>query len=413
MRERRPKTSRGAAGLPALSPESAAALKEQVAHLKEALAAGKSPEALAGLAPSRSADPAWDLNLLSELAKIAHAGIPPLLAGLFGRSPDKERQKALKKALHLLKTRGVPVPPELFVQAGPPGQGPAGASLLQAQVSSIFGGGERYIILEGPREVLGGNLLVARLSDRTGIRECHLLTLRRKQRDEFWEQFYSQGLNAWAAAPPIYVLRLLEEALALTPDGEPSRDSYLPLRETLWRHLGRPDEAPPLEELLPPPGPAEVGGPLEQSRRLAVSELCRSWLPSPEDIVPWIDKLRQAQDSPIVLSEQQQRLRQEGVLDDATAALFPQETRPLWGRRLLSLAYFLDLAGRGDEARAAQAAGEDLLSRERGALSGENPFLQELVRYALMLAWEFFKQQEQKPQASPLVTAPTDTLIRR
>jgi hypothetical protein len=413
MKDRHKKSRRGGAILPPLSPDDAAALQENLARLQEALDAGTDPETLQNTIFPRPGDLAWDLRLIQGLGKIPHEGIPELLAALFGSSLDKERFKAIKKALHTLKTRGILVPAELFSreEAGCPGSFEAQA--LQAQISSIFGNGERYVILEGPREVLGGSLLVARLSDRHGLRECHLLTLKRKQRDELWQHFYSQGLDAWAEAPPAYALRLLEEALALTPDGEPNRDAYLPMRETLWRHLGRPDDAPPLEEMLPPLSPGERGGYLEQSRKLATSDLCRSWLPSPEEIVPWIEKLKAAQESVLVLTEAQQRLRQEGVLDDATAALFPQENRPLWGRRLLETAYFLDLSGRGEEARAAQAAGESLLSGERSALAGENPFLQELVRYALMLAWEFLKQQEPQPQTSPLLAPPTEPLIRR
>jgi hypothetical protein len=364
MKDRHKKTRRAVAALPPLSPENAALLQEHLARLQEALAAGQGIETLQKLVSSQPDDLAWDLHLIQELGKIPHAGIPALLASLFRQSPDKERHKAVKRALHVLRTRGVAVPDELFSRQEAGGSGAPEASALQAQVSSIFGNGERYVILEGPREVLGGSLLVARISDQHGIRECHLLTLKRKQRDEFWQQFYSQGLDAWAQAPPAYALRLLEEALARTPDGEPSRAAYLPLRETLWRHLGRPEDAPALEEVLPPLSPGERHGYLEQSRKLATSELCRSWLPSPEEIVPWIDKLKQAQASPLVLSEAQQRVRQEGVLDDATAALFSQENRNVWGRRLLETAYFLDLAGRREEARAAQAAGEDLLSGE-------------------------------------------------
>jgi hypothetical protein len=413
MKDRHKKTRRAGAHLPSLSPGDAAALQEHLDRLQEALAAGTDPEALPNLVPARPGDLAWDLHLIQGLGKIPHAGIPALLADLFGPSLDKERFKAIKKVLHTLKTRGVPVPAELFSREEVGGPGAPEAPAIQAQVSSIFGNGERYVILEGPREILGGSLLVARLSDLHGIRECHLLTLKRKQRDEFWQQFYSQGLDAWAEAPPAYVLRLLEEALALTPDGAPSRDAYLPLRETLWRQLGRPEDAPVPAEVLPTLSPGERGGYLEQSRKLATSELCRSWLPSPEEIVPWIEKLKAAQDSVLVLTEAQQRVRQEGVLDDATAALFPKENRSHWGRRLLEMAYFLDLSGRGEEARAAQAAGEDLVHGERSAISGENPFLQELVRYALMLAWEFIKQQEPQPQTSPLLAPPTEPLIRR
>ena len=125
-----------------------------------------------------------------------------------------------------------------------------------------------------------------------------------------------------------------------------------------------------------------------------------------------MEKLQEVKDSPLVLSEQQQQLRQEGVLDEATAELFPEDTRPRWGRRLLETAYFLDLSGRGVEARAAQAVGEELLGGERSSLSGENPFLQELVRYAMRLALEFRKQQEPE-SASPLVVPPMEPLIRR
>ncbi len=361
----------------------------------------------------RPEDLAWDLHLLRELEKIPHAAVPSLLAAFFGKSPDKKRRKALKRALHVLKTRGVSIPADLFPREEFEITAPTETPTVAAHLSPVFGNGERYVILEGPREILGGNLLVARLSDQHGFRECHPLSLKRKQRDEVWEELRTQGLTEWAAAPPGYALRLLEEALALTPDGEPSRDSYLPMRENLWRHVGHPDNAPALEELLPPLSPGERRGFLEQSRRLATSEICRSWLPSFEEITPWMDKLKEAQDSPLVLTEQQQQLRQEGVLDDATAALFPQDTRDRWGRRLLELAYFLDLSGRNEQARAAQAAGEDLLSGERSALAGENPFLQELVRYALMLAWEFLKQQEPKPEPSPLVAPPMEPLIRR
>jgi hypothetical protein len=353
----------------------------------------------------RAADLAWDLHLLRELEKIPHPAIPPLLAALFGQSPDKERRKALKRAWHVLQTRGVSISTDLLPLEQPATPVGANTSPLAARLSPIFGNGERYLVLEGPRDILDGNLLVARLSDESGLRECLPLSLKRKEREEFWEHFRSEGLSDWATAPPDYAVRLLEEALALTPDGEPSRDHYLPLRENLWRHVGRLEDIPPLEERLPSLSLEERRGLPEQARRLAAGELCRSWLPSFEEITPWVEKLQEVKDSPLVLTEQQQQIRQEGVLDEATAALFPADTRARWGRRLLEMAYFLDLTGREVEARTAQAAGEELLSGERSALAGENPFLQELVRYALRLALEFRKQKEPEP-SSPLLVPP-------
>jgi hypothetical protein len=413
MKDRQKKGRRAGAGLSPLPPDRAAALQEQMARLAEALAAGEELPTLQELVTPRGDDLAWDLHLLRELEKIPHPAIPPLLAALFGQSPDKERRKALKRAWHVMQTRGVPVSADLLPREQPASSVVADTSALVARLSPVFGNGERYVVLEGPREILDGNLLVARLSDESGLRECHPLSLKRKQQEEFWEHFRSQGLSDWATVPPDYAVRLLEEALALTPDGEPSRDAYLPLRENLWRHVGRFDDIPPLEARLPTISPEERRGLLEEARSLAAGELCRSWLPSLEDITPWVDKIQEIQDSPLVLTEQQQHRRHEDVAEEAAAELFPEETRPRWGRRLLETAYFLDLLGRGTEARAAQAAGEDLLSRERSTLVGENPFLQELVRIALTLAWEYRRPREPQPETSPLVVPPTEPLIRR
>ncbi len=407
MKDRHQKTRDVTEGVPPLAPDSAVALQERVARLKEALAAGHGPEYLQELLPPRPADLAWDLHLLSELAKIPHAAVPLLLADLFGKSPDKKRRKALKKALHVLKTRGVLIPEDLLPREEPRSPTPPEAPVLSARITPVYGNGECYVILEGPREILGrGSLLVSRVSDSQGFRECSLFSLSKKRREEFWREFVAEGIDEMVPVPPSYALRLLEEALALTPDGEPHRDEYLPLRENLWRHLGRPDEAPALLDLLPPLEQAERNRALEDSRKLARHTLFRTWLPSLEEIKPWLERLQEAQDSPLVLTEHQQQARQEMVVDEAAAALFPPAERDRWGRRLLRMAYFFHLKGQTEEAQSARAAGEDVLAGERGALAGETPLLQELVRYALMLAQEFIKQQEPQSPPSGLVVPP-------
>ncbi len=208
------------------------------------------------------------------------------------------------------------------------------------------------------------------------------------------------------SAPPAYALKLLEEALALTPDGVPYRKEYLLVRESLWQHLGRPDEGPLLEDMLPPLEPGERRRYLEESRKLAIHPLFRTWIPEFHQIKPWLEKLREVQDSPLVLTEAQQQMRQEMVVDEAAAALFPPGERQRWGRRVLKMAYFLHLKGQADNARAARAAGEDLLAEDRGPLAGECPLLQELVKYSLLLALEYLKQQEPQSQPSLLVTPP-------
>ena len=68
------------------------------------------------------------------------------------------------------------------------------------------------------------------------------------------------------------------------------------------------------------------------------------------------------------------------MLDEATRALYPLETRADWRRRLLTTAYYLHLDGREEDSRAARAAAADLAAPDRSALYGENAFLKSLVQ---------------------------------
>jgi len=152
---------------------------------------------------------------------------------------------------------------------------------------------------------------------------------------------------------------------------------------------------------------------LDRCRKLALDRLFHSFPPGPEEIAPWLTKLKEVEDSPLVLSDQQKQIRTDGVLDEATRALYPIESRADWRRRLLTTAYYLHLEGREEDARAARAAADDLAVPDRSALRGENPFLKALVQYALYLEWKF--QQPEEPETpSGLVAPPGEAgLIRR
>ncbi len=412
MERRKKGKGRGAGDLAPLPPADRARLEGQVAGVAAALPAGAEAPALQELVSPNPQDPNWDAHLMAALGALSHPAIPPLLAALFGEARDKVRRKALHKTLHRLKTRGVAVPEDLLpreaASVGAPRPGSAAAF-----VSPIFGNGESYVILEGPPEVLGGNFLVTRISDREGFQECVLLSLNRRQQTEFWEHFREQGLMEWVSPPPAFAVRLLDEAHTAHPDTDGGASRYVAFRERLWRHWGHPDAAPDLDRELPPLLPGEQTRLLEHSRTLALDPWFHAWLPGPEEIEPWMAKLQEVENSPLVLSDQQKQVRTDAVLDEATGALYPVEDRALWQRRLRTTAYFLRLKGREEDSRAAQAAAADLNETERRALTGENPFLKGLVQCALRLAWEF--QQQPEPETAPgLVVPPGESrLIRR
>jgi hypothetical protein len=401
---------RGQPGLPPLAPQAAMALQEQVARVAAALEAGQEPSAVQEMLQGGPPDPAWDLHLMAALANLAHPAIPTLLAGAFGTARDKARRKALKRALHLLKTRGVPVPPALLPREEVTLGSARGAAA--ALVSPVLGNGDSYVVLEGSPEILGGNFLVSRLNDREGFRECHLLTLKRRQQEEFWDHFRQQGLVQWFPVPSPYAVGLLEETYRLNPQAELGASRYAALRDRIFKTWGRPEDAPDLEQLLPQISPPEASRLLEQSIELALDPLFHSWLPALEEITPWFDKLKDVQQSPLILSEPQRQVRQEAVVAEATRALFPQESWPDWSRRLRRMAYYLDLLGRRQQARPILAAAANLAA-ERSPLTGENPFLQGLVHCSLRLAWETLEQPQETAPATGLVAPPTEPLIIR
>jgi hypothetical protein len=410
--ERRKKAKSRNAGLRPLDPEARARLDRQVAGVVAAMEGGADLAVLPEQVSPDSQDPNWDAHLITALGDLNHPAIPPLLAALFGSARDKVRRKTLKKTLHRLKTRGVEVPDDLLPREeaaiGAPRPGTAAVF-----VSPIFGNGESYVILEGPPEVLGGNFLVSRVGDREGFKECILLSLKRKEQAEFWEHLRERGLNEWLSPPPAFAVRLLEEAYRRQPDAGTGASQYVALREKIFRHWGQPEAAPDLEQALEPLPPGEQTRLRENSRKLALDPLFHSWLPGPEEIAPWLLKLKEVQDSPLVLSDQQKQVRADAVLDEATRALYPVETRADWCRRLRAMGYYLTLKGRQEDSRAAWAAAADLADPERSALSGEPPFLKGLVQYAVRLAWELQKPQEAAP-SSGLVAPPADLrLIRR
>jgi hypothetical protein len=399
-----------AAALPRLAADAAAALQDVAARVAAALEEGRDPEALKQMVAETTGDLAWDLHLMAALGRLAHPGTPGLLAALFGAEADKVRRKALKRALHLLKTKGVPVPEDLLprgeaVPQRAPGRGPA-----LAHISQILGNGDRYVILEGPKEILGGNFLVSLVNDVEGIKECHLLSVKPRERREFWDHF-KDGLVELAPAPPAHAVRLLEEAEALKPDAE-GGSRYRSLRPKIRQEWGRPEDAADLETLLPPLPPGEQSYLADQSRDLAFNPLFPTWLPGPEEITPWLAKLREVQESPLVLTDQQRQARINDLVDEAVRGLYPPETRDLWRRRLLDTAYFLDLKGLGAEARMAQAAARDLAAGARGPLTGESPFLKALVWETLKMA-QAEEAEEKDTSSSSLLAPPTESLLIR
>lgn len=381
--------------LAGLQPELRDALTPLMDQVHQSLLQGADQDQILEiLAASPVPGPEAELALLEALARLAQPLVPALLQAHFGGSPDKARQKALKKAFHHLKAQGVKIPPDLIK----PDQGAAlkpivTPALNKAYMSRIEGNGSRMFILHLSRQGQSFNLFLALGNDVEGLKDTYAVLLSNKETKKYLDSTRQDMPGELVDVPPAYVLKILEDFYQINPDqSSEAVATYLRVRSILQDRLGQ-EPAPDLHSLLPPLEDLELY--LEQAKNLSLEEDFLNWHFEPEVLAPWLEKIQGIENSPLVLTSDQKVARVESAVDEAVKELFPPEKRRLLSRRLLEMAYYLDYTGRPHLARQAQAAGEDL-QRERSPLERENPFLLGLLMIPLRGLYDLEKEQEQK-----------------
>jgi hypothetical protein len=384
------------AGLP---PEHREALAPLLALLHQAILQGADKaQVLEMLDANPLSAPDAELALPEALARLAHPAMPTILQTRFGGASDKYRQKVLKKAFHHLKAQGVEIPPDLIK----PEESPVPQSLpsgppIKGYLSRIEGNGSRLVILHLPRQGQAFTLFLALCNDTEGLKDTYAVLLSNKETKKYLHSTRQDIPGELVEVPPVYAFNILEDSYQANPDpSSKSVANYLRVKSTLQERLGHLP-ASDLQALVPPLDHREQY--LEQSRNLSLEEDFLNWHFNPEELGPWLEKINQIEQSPLVLTPDQKVARIENVVDEAIKDLFPAERRHLLSRRLLEMAYYLEHTGRPHLARQAQAAGEDL-DRKRGLLERENLFLLGLVMFPLRELYDREKEPKSPPPES-------------
>jgi hypothetical protein len=351
--------------------------------VRQALAAGADTEIIVQiLADHPFLEPEDELALLEVLARLSHPLIPEILQARFGGTLDKTCQKALKKAFHLLQTQGIVIPPDLVKIEAPGLFKPVAVSgQIKGYASRIEGNGSRLVILQLPRQATQSfNLFLALCSDVEGLKDTYAVLLSNKEAKKYLANTKEDIPGELIDLPPAHVFRILEESYQANPDqASDSVVAYLRVRPVLANWLGQ-EAAPDIHGLLPPLEALEPY--LQQSKNLSLKEDFAGWHFRPEELGSWLQKIKDIEKSPLVLTPDQKVARIENLMAEAVNDLFPLDKRHLLSRRLLEMAYYLDRTGKPHLARQAQAAGLDL-ERERSPLERENPFLLGLLMFPL------------------------------
>lgn len=357
--------------------------------------AGASAEDL-GREVGRDADA--DLAIAARLGGIADDASAAILRQLEDGAADKAVRKEAKRSLYKLEQQGVQI--ERPVQE-PRKLAPETAA-IEGYLSTIDGRGDQLVWLTRPR---AGALLhlFAVVNDPEGMKDLNLAEVSRKGlrslREELMEKHEIRVIDAdWH-----YCDFLIDRSSRWAAERGQAAGDYPRLRAQLtaepvtemepliFRHLDR--SAIESDTTL-----------VEQSATVLDEKEFRTWFLERDVLAPYLDRLHEVRDSPLVLNEAQQGERFASVADEAVRALFGGELREAWVRRLQEMAYFFHATSRPEQARKTLAAALALASSENGGK--DVPLCDQLCRTSLLAYWQLEERQEQEEKASSLVVTP-------
>jgi hypothetical protein len=305
-----------------------------------------------------------------QVAEALARGDATALAAL-SESNDKALAKAARRALHLLRTKGISTP-EL-----PPPKAMAPAATLREPeaeapclVSSIDGGGERAVWL-ARAEPQGGILVFeAYVHEINGITQFRVSELTRKSFRNVLRELTAEKRSFTIARFPWRYARAEVEAAERRnkAQGRALPVEYARAKQQLGK--AEPLATHPALELWPQAD--EV--PVKNMVALHETSECRPWVPDADDLERTAMRLDEVEQSQLLVNAQQKISARQGALARAAREAYADAARVERMRtRLLDTAYLLAQLGpdRQADARAARAVAEVFVP---GGSPGDHPF---------------------------------------
>jgi hypothetical protein len=286
-----------------------------------------------------------------------------------GDGADKALAKRARKALHLLRTRGVAVPKAEKREFRP--HGPFAPAEELSLASMIDGRGERIVWLVRAADN-GLDVFEAQLSDTRGILGFTTANAPRKDWRAHSARVVADERMAVARVSERHARQLIEEGYRTTlAAGRVPPEEFARARLGLGHY--EPEARHPALDAAPPFAAAGVRGRLASLHELP--EL-RTWIP-PEESLPALDlEIGNIVTSKLIVDPAQRREQLAAAVDKiATAALTPAY-RQLLGARLYETALILAARGKLDEARLATTAAA--LTLDERVAATDNPFVARL-----------------------------------
>ncbi len=338
-------------------------------------------------------------ELAGAWAEVPDAGVAALLR-VTEEGLSKAGRKALRRAHHRLRSRGVEMPeaePAQLLATLPPVE----EGLDEALLSRLDprGACAAYLLTSHPSG--GVRLFELMLDEGRGVLECHVYNTGRSKARRFLRDLVQREGFTAVPAPPVAVRALVRRIAAQQPP-----DRQLPRGFSEWH--GQLADAP---EGAPTPGGlarAELGSesvPAPEALRRA-AELVRGeevgpWPPAPEVLQPLAERLGEVTRGAVIVSATQRREQAEQVLENGLEEIFTESFSSQTAARFDETAYVFWKQDREDDARACLAAAAAF----RAAGAKENPVANAMVELLLAPVLEKLEEEiRDDEQKSRIVT---------
>jgi hypothetical protein len=339
-----------------------------------------------------------DLNedLISRLASIGTQEVADFFTKILVESKDKGVRRLLKKHLFQLQSKGLDVSIPAPEDEEAPKFGRVEGASASAFITAIDYLGERLLFIDKPVPGWGSVFFQIALSDQEGIKNFNAFDLSRKEVKNFLNRISEEGVIRLIEVNPDYCHYLLHEAFQLNlKKGIP-----LPNHYSQWKgeidDLKGSVERPIIYSVLARPSREELffGVQREKYPTLLHLGVFKDWFLEPRLVWEYVEKYREAEESPLVLNSQQVESRKDLVFGEGAGALFNDQLRRIYQRRLEEMAYILFRTDQRQEAELALYAAVDL--DPDGLPSSGHGFLSALVRKSVLMYCEAEKENRRR-----------------
>lgn len=349
-----------------LSPEEEKQLHSLLQNHKEL-----DPSTIAKNLPS----PAFAQALVENLP-LDHPEGPDLILTIGDAFDRKSLKKAAKKWLFKRKQKGLSIP-ELHPQKETPFTITQPVeSDPEAFLGPIDGFGSRAVFITIPQMPQGVDVGLGILNDREGILEFIFGRYSKKRMREVKALFFEQT-GLMVETPISHAGTILEKAYGQKEASlNASANGYRQLRPWLLDNVDLL-ERPAIYEHLSPDSIARDILTESRTKKLLTHPLMQSWIIDPDKTAPILEEIKNAKESPILISEEQKAARISGIKESAVSNIYSDSERARLKSRLEEMAYVFLKSEEDEYARLSLAA--TLSLDEKDSILGVNPFLMALL----------------------------------